>query len=88
MLVRKLVGTFPVFFAYTVLVPTRDVVLLFLKYPGTSYALVYWVGEALALLLGLGVILEVAQRLVQPFRFLRFLLKSYRSWLRWPLRLS
>ncbi len=75
MLYRKLAGRFPVFFAYTVLVPSRDIILLFLKYPGTSYALVYWVGEALALLLGLGVILEVAQRLFQPYPFLRFLLR-------------
>jgi len=75
MLYRKLAGRFPVFFAYTVLVPSRDIILLFLKYPGTSYALVYWVGEALALLLGLGVILEVAQRLFRPYPFLRFLLR-------------
>lgn len=76
MLCHKLVGTFPIFFAYTVLVPTRDIILFFLKYPGTSYALVYWVGEAFAVLLGLGVILEVAQQLVKPYRFLRFLHKS------------
>ena len=76
MLGRRLVGTFPVFFAYTVAVPTRDIILLFLKYPGPSYALVYWVGEALAVLLGLGVILEVAQQLIQTHWVLRFLFKS------------
>ena len=73
---RRLLHTFPVFFSYTVLVPARDVVLLFLKYPSPGYAWVYWIGEALAVLLGLGVILEVARQLFQPYPFLRFLLKA------------
>jgi hypothetical protein len=76
MLCRKLTGAFPIFFAYTVVVPTRDIILLFLKHPGTSYFFVYWVGEGFAVLLGLGVILEVARHLVQPHRFLGFLLKA------------
>jgi hypothetical protein len=75
MVCRKLNRAFPIFFAYTIVVPARDFVLLFLKYPGASYSLVYWVGESLAVLLGLGVILEVIQQLVQPYPFLRFLLK-------------
>jgi len=76
MLCRRLTRAFPIFFAYTVAVPARDSILLFLKYSSTSYAFVYWVGEGLAVLLGLGAILEVARHMVQPYRFLGFLLKA------------
>src|SRR5215467_5071007 len=55
---RKLVKAFPVFLCYTVLVPSRDVALLFLRYPGNTYAYVYWWGDALAVALGLGVVFE------------------------------
>ena len=68
---------FPIFFSYTVLVPSRDIVLLFLPYPGTNYSLVYFCGEALAVLLGLGVIFENIRHLFPPpYHFLRLVLKS------------
>jgi hypothetical protein len=73
---RRLFSRFPIFFGYTLLVPTRDVILLFMKYRSPGYAWVYWIGEALAVLLGLGVVLEVAQHLIRPYLFLRFLLKA------------
>ena len=66
---RRLVMIFPVFFAYTATVLSREVFLLVLKYPSNLYAMVYWSGEALAVLLGLGVILETLQHVLpqQPF---------------------
>jgi hypothetical protein len=70
MLRRKLVGIFPVFFGYTVLVSTRDILLFFLPNPGAAYFLVYWWGEALAVLLGLGVIFETLRHLFPPYPFL------------------
>jgi hypothetical protein len=75
MLRRKLTGEFPVFFSYTVVVFSREIALLFLKYPGNLYALVYWYGEALAVLLGLGVIFETLRHIF-PNPFLRVVLKS------------
>src|SRR6202011_5392274 len=72
---RRLVRIFPVFFSYTVLVLSREIVLLFLRYPGNLYALVYWCGEALAVLLGLGVIFEAVRHLFPPYPFLRTLLR-------------
>jgi hypothetical protein len=76
MLRRGLVTIFPIFFSYTALVLSREIALLFLRYPGDSYALVYWCGEALAVLLGLGVIFETARHLFAPYPFLRILLKA------------
>jgi hypothetical protein len=76
MLRRKLVRIFPIFFSYTIVVLSREIALLFLKYPGNLYALVYWCGEALAVLLGLGVILEVLRHLVPSSRRSRLLLWS------------
>ena len=76
MLRRKLVRTFPIFFVYTVVVLSRDIALLFLPYPADLYSLVYWYGEALAVLLGLGVIFETLKHLFPPYPFLRRVLKS------------
>jgi len=76
MLRRGLVIIFPIFFSYTVVVLSREIALLFLRYPGDLYALVYWRGEALAILLGLGVIFETAGHLFAPYPFLRILLKG------------
>ncbi len=71
---RKLVRIFPIFFTYTVLVPSRDTALLFLT--RDPYFLVYWGGEALAVLLGLGVIFEILRHLFPPHPFLRVVWKS------------
>jgi len=75
MLRRRLVTIFPIFFSYTVLVLSRETALLFLQYSGDLYALVYWCSEALAVLLGLGVIFETVRHLFAPYPFLRILLK-------------
>jgi len=75
MLRRKLAGEFPVFFSYAVVVFTREIALLFLKYPGNRYALVYWCGEALVVLLGMGVIFECLRHIF-PNPFLIVVLKS------------
>jgi hypothetical protein len=69
MLRHRLTRIFPVFFSYTTLVLTRDIVLLFLPYPKNLYSLVYWCGDAMAVLLGLGVIFEI----------LRYILPRHRS---------
>jgi len=73
---RKLVRIFPIFFSYTILVLSRDIVLLFLPYPKNLYSLVYWCGEALAVLLSLGVIFETLRHLLPPYPFLRIILKA------------
>jgi len=76
MLRHRLARIFPVFFSYTGLVLTRDVVLLFLRYPNNLYSLIYWCGEALAVLLGLGVIFEILRYILPPHRSLRMVWKS------------
>jgi hypothetical protein len=76
MLKRRLVYIFPVFFSYTVVVFSREVILLFLTYPGNPYRLVYWCGEILVVLLGLGVIVEILRHVILPIPSLRFLLSS------------
>lgn len=73
---RALVRVFPIFFAYTLVVVLRDLVLLFLPYEKNLYSLVYWSGDGLAVLLSLAVILEVLQFLVRPFQFLAPVLKG------------
>ena len=74
---RKLLSTFTLFFAYTSAVLSREIVLLFLPYPGVFYAAVYWYGEALTVLLGLGAIFETFRYLFPPYPFLRVVLKFF-----------
>lgn len=76
MLRRELARVFPVFFAYTLVVVLRELVLLFLSYNTNLYSLVYWSGEGMAVLLSLAVILEVLQFLIHPFQFLTPLLRA------------
>lgn len=76
MLRRRLVHVFPVFFGYTAVVFSREFFLLFLTYPGTPYRLVYWCGEILAVLFGLGVIVEVLRHVFVPIPSLGFVLNS------------
>ena len=71
MYLRGLIRQYPCFFIYTVLLPCRDFVLLFLPYAKHSYSRVYWWGEAGAVLLSLGVILEIIWHFTQPYPFLR-----------------
>jgi len=72
---RGLVGVFPFFFSYTVLVPARDILLLLSPYTTDRYALVFWWGDALAILLSLGVIVEILWHLFRPYPFLRFVFR-------------
>ena len=71
---RRLVRVFPIFFTYTVYVLTRDVVLWFVptRYPNL-YSWIYWVGEAVSILLQLGVIYEVLWYLTGPYEVIRML---------------
>lgn len=71
MLCRQLTKVFPAFFAYTFVVVCRDLILLFLPYATNLYSLVYWSGDGLAVLLGLAVVLEIVQKWVKSFDFMR-----------------
>lgn len=75
MLRRKLVGSFPVFFSYTLVIVSREFILLFLNI-GVPYFLIYWWGEALAILLGLAVIFEVLVHILPKSPSLRIVLNS------------
>jgi hypothetical protein len=76
MLSRQLTKVFPVFSCYIFIVVLRDLALLFLRYNTNLYSLVYWSGDGLAVLLSLGVILEVLQFLMRPFQSLIPLLRA------------
>ena len=75
MIRRKLVSSFPLFFIYTVVVVSRDFILFFLP-KGALYFLIFWWGEALAILLGLAVIFEVLAHILPKSASLRFVLNS------------
>jgi len=72
---RKQVTTLPFFFSYTLVVVFREILLLFLKL-GKLYALIYWWGEALAVLLGVAVIFEILGIILPPYPSFRIVLKS------------
>lgn len=72
MAVRGLAKAFPVFFIYTVLVSSRDAVLLLFPDPTKrTYSYVFWWGDAFAILLSLGVVVEILQHLFRPYASLR-----------------
>src|SRR5258708_26169008 len=71
MLLRKLVATFPVFFTYSVFVPTREVLLLFVRNPSRLYFRTYWFGEAVVVARSFVMIYEVICPLIRPYPFLR-----------------
>jgi hypothetical protein len=72
---RKQVRLFPIFFCYTVVVFSREFLLLFIN-EGNFYALVYWCGEAFAVVLGLAVVFEILGNVLPPSPSLRFVLNS------------
>jgi hypothetical protein len=74
---RGLARRYPVFFCYTILLPARDVVLLFLPHHGRRYSNIYWWGEAGAVLLSLGIIVETIWHLIEPYPFLRAVFKIF-----------
>src|SRR6185312_11064291 len=75
MLRRKLVGSFPLFFSYTVAIVCREFILLFLE-KGVFYFLIYWWGETLAILLGLAVIFEILAHILPKSASLKFISNS------------
>jgi hypothetical protein len=75
MFLRGLTRKYPFFFSYTLFLPARDVVLWWLPYPGTRYSRIYWWGDAAAILLSLGVIVEILRHIVDPYPFLRIVFK-------------
>ena len=75
MLRRGLVGQFPFFFSYTVLLPARDAILYFLPQSGNRYSTVFWWGEAAAIVLALGVVFEISWHFIRPYPFLRLFLR-------------
>ncbi len=75
MLRRGLVGQFPFFFSYTVLLPARDAILYFLPQSGNRYSSVFWWGEAAAIVLALAVVFEISWHFIQPYPFLRLFLR-------------
>ncbi len=72
---RRLARQFPVFFAFNLLVPARDVALYFLPFSGNLYSTVFWWGEAAATVLELGIIFENTWHFIRPYPFLRGFLK-------------
>ncbi len=74
---RKLLTTFPLFWAYTTAVLLLDIGLLLLHYPSNLYALVYWCGEVVTISLGLAAILQTFRHLLPPYPFLKVVMKSF-----------
>lgn len=68
---RRLARVFPVFLAYTALVPARELLLLFVRNHRELYFRTYWFGEAIVVAISLGVIYEVIWHFVRPHLFLR-----------------
>lgn len=75
MLRRRLVGQFPFFFSYTLLLPVRDFTLSFLPNPGDRYASVFFWGEAVAILFSLAIVFEIGWHFVQRYPFLKLFLR-------------
>ncbi len=75
MLRRRLVGQFPFFFSYTLLLPVRDITLSFLPNPGDRYASVFFWGEAAAILFSLAIVFEIGWHFVRRYPFLRLFLR-------------
>ena len=74
MLRRKLIRAFPMFFAYTVLIPVRDVLQFAIRDFPRAYFFVYWTAEAVSILASILVSGEIAERLVEPYSEFRKLL--------------
>jgi len=66
---RRLYKIFPLFFVYTSWIPTRDALLFLFPYPSKAYSSLYWAGDVAALLLSLGIVLEVVQELMPGYSF-------------------
>ena len=75
MLRRELVGQFPFFFSYTVLLPVRDAILYFLPQSSNRYSTVFWWGDAAAILLALSIVFEISWHFMRSYPFLRLFLR-------------
>jgi hypothetical protein len=64
MIQRKLVAVFPFFFSYTIVVFSKEIALRFTPYGRHEYALIYWYGESLSILLGFAVIFEILRNIL------------------------
>lgn len=73
---RGLLKVFPIFFGYTVSVVLLEIALFFFRYPSNSYSLIYLSKEILAVLLGLGAVLEIVLYLLPPGPFFRMVLRG------------
>src|SRR5258708_13448740 len=69
MVSRGLARVFPGFFAYTVLVPSRDVLLLLFPNSGNRSALFFWGGAAIAIFLCLVGLVSPLLHLFRPYPF-------------------
>lgn len=76
MLWRHLARIFPFFFGYTVIVVFRETLLFFLRYNSNPYAWVYWWGDVLTVLLGIGVIMEAIRQIFPSHPLVKRLLSS------------
>jgi len=68
---RKLVQIFPVFFTYSVLIPTREALLFVVRKSPNAYSGAYWLSEAIVVAVSLGVICEVIWHVMRPYSLLR-----------------
>lgn len=73
MLIRRLYRVLPCFFAYTVFEVVRDLALLPLHSFHYQYFYVYWVTEAICILLGIAVIAELFDKLFESYDGLKSL---------------
>jgi hypothetical protein len=69
---RKLVKSFPIFFTYTVVVFFSETALLVFHPVGNVYRRFYTYKEALAVVLGLAVILEILRYILPPYSSPKF----------------
>jgi len=75
MLRRELVGQFPFFFSYTVLLPVRDAILYLLPQSSNRYSTVFWWGDAAAIVLALSIVFEISWHFMRSYPFLRLFLR-------------
>ena len=73
MVLRGLIGSFPIFFVYTLFVSARDFVLLFVQHNRNIYSWIYFLAEPLAIVLGVAVVYEVLWQFVRPYEPVRAL---------------
>lgn len=73
MLMRRMVGELPVFFTYVSVVAVQEVLgLVFVHHP-IAYFLIFWIGDAIDILLAFMVLEELFRKLFQPYEALHSL---------------